>query len=318
MARYVVVRLVQSLVLMWLVTVVMFVLVRLAPGGPAILADPSLSRAAAEGLERTLGLDRPIHLQYLDWLGSVVRGDLGISFIHRQPVTELIAERLPNSVLLGLAALFLSVIVGIPLGVLTAVRRDTWVDYLGSVVTLFNLSIPAFWFGIMLIVVFAVQLRWLPAGGMQSIGEAGALDTARHLILPSIVASGFMLARIARYVRASVIETLREDYVRTARAKGIPEWQVYFGHALRNALIPVVTVIGLTVPQLFAGAAITETVFGWPGMGQLGVEAAANGDYPLILGITMAVAVLVIGANLITDLSYSSIDPRVRLGEGVS
>lgn len=167
MPRYALTRLLQSLVLLWLVTVATFALVRQAPGGPAILADPNLSRAAAERLGRTLGLERPIHVQYLDWLGNVVRGDFGTSFNHGQPVMELIAAQLPNSLLLGAAAMVIALVLGIPLGVLSAVKRNSWLDYLGSVVTLFNLSIPAFWFGIMLIVVFAVYLGWLPAGGMR-------------------------------------------------------------------------------------------------------------------------------------------------------
>lgn len=313
MTRYVAGRIVQSLLLLWVVTIATFILVQQAPGGPAVLADPSMSREAAEAYSETLGLERPVVTQYLDWMAALFHGDLGVSFNHSVPVMQLLAERLPNTLILGAAAFAISLVVGLPLGVLSAVRKNTWLDYLGTVVTMFNLSIPAFFFGIILIVVFAVMFGWLPSGNMHSVGEDGLLDLVRHLILPAVVASGFMMARIARYVRSSMLDVLGEDYVRTARAKGLREWRVLVAHALRNALLPLVTVIGLTLPQLFAGAAITETVFAWPGIGQLGVEAAANADFPLIMGITMLVACMVVVANLLTDLSYGLIDPRVRL-----
>lgn len=313
MTRYVLTRVAQSVFLLWLVTVATFLLIQQAPGGPAVLADPTLTRQGAEDLARTLGLSEPVHQQYGSWMGRVAQGDLGRSFNHSRPVTQLIAERLPNTLILGSAALVLALVVGIPLGIVSAVKRNSWLDYTATVVTLFNLSIPAFWFGIMLIIVFAVFLGWLPSGGMRTVGESGTVDLLRHLVMPAVVASGFMMARVARYVRSSMLDVLGEDYVRTARANGLREWRIMLFHALRNALLPVVTVIGLTLPQLFAGAAITETVFAWPGLGRLGVEAAANADYPLIMGITLVVAVMVIVANLVTDLSYGWIDPRVRL-----
>jgi peptide/nickel transport system permease protein len=313
MTRYVLSRLAQSFVLLWVVTVVTFLLVQQAPGGPAVLADPSMSREAAEAYSRSLGLGQPVHEQYIEWMSALLSGNLGVSFNHSVPVTQLLLERLPNTLILGLAAFVVALIVGLPLGILSAVKKNTWLDSVGTVITLFNLSIPAFFFGIILIVIFSVTLGWLPSGNMHSVGEDGLYDLASHLILPAIVASGFMMARIARYVRSSMLEVLNEDYVRTARAKGLREWRVLTFHALRNALLPLVTVIGLTLPQLLAGAAITETVFAWPGLGQLGVEAAANADIPLIMGITLIVACMVVLANLLTDISYGLIDPRVRL-----
>lgn len=313
MTRYVLVRVAQSVVLLWLVTVATFVLIHQAPGGPAVLADPTMSRDTAEELAQTLGVQEPIHQQYMKWAQQVADGELGRSFNHARPVTQLIAERLPNTLLLGGAALILALVVGIPLGVLSAVKKNSWLDYGATIITLFNLSIPAFWFGIMLIIVFAVFLGWFPSGGMRTVGEGGPADLLQHLILPAVVASGFMMARVARYVRSSMLDVLGEDYIRTAQAMGLRQWRVMVFYALRNALLPVVTVIGLTLPQLFAGAAITETVFAWPGLGRLGVEAAANADYPLIMGITLVVAVMVIVANLLTDLSYGWIDPRVRV-----
>lgn len=313
MVRYITVRLLHSLVLLWVVSVVTFIIVRQAPGGPAILADPTLTRAQIRQMEENLGLNRPLHEQYVDWLSRVVRGDLGRSLNHSKPVSSLIAQRLPNTLLLGVTALLLSLLIGVPLGVISAVKRNSWVDYLGTFITLLTLSVPAFWLGIVFIIVFAVELQWLPSGGMRTIGEESLWDLAKHLILPAIVASGFTMANLARYTRASVLEVLAQDYVRTARGKGLSETRVLVRHVLRNALIPIVTVLGLSLPQMVAGAAITETVFAWPGMGWLGVEAAANSDYPLILGITLVVAATVIFANLLTDITYVFVDPRIRL-----
>jgi peptide/nickel transport system permease protein len=314
MARYILARLIQSIVLLWVVTVAVFAIIRQAPGGPAILADPNLGRDDIERMEETLGLDRPIHIQYGEWLGRTLKGDWGTSFNHSQPVMTLILQRVPNTLILGFASMTIAIGIGLPLGVLSAVKRNSVFDYLGTVFSLFNLSVPAFWFGIILIIIFAVELGWLPSGGMGTVDDKGLLNLIKHLILPAIVASGFMMARLARFTRTSVIEVLNEDYVRTARSKGLSEFRVLFVHVLRNGLIPVVTVLGLTFPQIVAGAAITETVFAWPGMGALGVEAAANADYPLIMGITLVAAVTVIISNLLTDLLYSTLDPRVRLG----
>lgn len=313
MTRYVLSRILQSILLLWVVTVATFLLIQQAPGGPAVLADPTLSRQAAEELAHTLGLSAPVHEQYLSWLGQVLRGDLGNSFSHSVPVADLIRERLPNTLLLGLASLLIALVIGLPLGIVSAIKKNTWLDYLASGITVFNLSIPAFWLGIMMIIIFSVTLGWLPSGGMRTVGSGGVMDVLRHLIMPAFVASAILMARVAWYVRSSLLDALGEDYIRTARAKGLREWRVMVFHALRNALLPVVTIIGLTLPQLFAGAAITETVFAWPGVGRLGVEAAANADFPLIMGITLVVAVMVIVANLLTDLSYGFIDPRVRL-----
>lgn len=313
MTAYLVKRLIQSVFLFWVVTLVTFVLIHQAPGGPAVLANPSLGKDQVQQLGGTLGLDEPIYSQYGQWLGNTALGDLGRSFNQGVPVADLISQRLPNTLLLGAAALVIALVVGIGLGILTAVRRNTWVDYLGSSVGLFNLSVPTFWLGIMLILIFAVQLRWLPVNGMHDTGESGLVDLLHHLVLPAIVASTFLMANVMRYTRASMLEVLDQLYVTGARAKGLRERRVLLVHALKNALVPVVTVIGLSLPQLFGGAAITETVFAWPGIGSLGIEAAQNGDYPLIMGITLVVSAIVIVANLLTDLSYSMIDPRVRL-----
>jgi peptide/nickel transport system permease protein len=312
--RYAVARLGQSLVVIFLVSVVTFAIIQRAPGGPAILTDPMITRDQALEMARTLGLDRPLHEQYLAWIGNVLRGRLGISFSTNQPVSALIGQRLPATLLLSGTGLLLAVALALPLGIVSAVRRNTWLDHAITAASMLGLSVPVFWLGIMLVVVFAVQFRWLPAGGMLTIGGGGGLgDRLSHLVLPAFVVSIFGLAQLTRYVRSSVVGVLREDYIRTAWAKGLPARQVWYRHALRNALLPMVTVLGLMLPQMAAGAAITETVFAWPGMGRLAIEAAFQRDYPLIMGITLLVSALVIAANLLTDLTYAWLDPRVRL-----
>lgn len=313
MGRYVAKRLLHSALLFWIVTVVVFAIVRQAPGGPAILSNPNLTRDQMANLREGMGLDKPLYVNYLDWIQNVLRGDLGVSFNEGLPVSALIADRLPNTLLLGLAAFMLALIFGIALGVLSAIRRDSWVDYLASAVGVLNLSVPVFWLGIVLILVFAVQLRWLPVGGMHSSDSSGTLDLLLHIVMPAIVASGFTVANVMRYTRSSLLEVIDQLYITAARAMGIRERRVILLHAMKNAMLPVVTVIGFSLPQLFGGAAITETVFSWPGIGALGITAARTGDFPVILGITLVVSAVVILANLLTDLSYSLLDPRVKL-----
>ena len=280
-----------------------------------MLSDPTVGREQALQMARTLGLDRPLHRQYLTWAGNVLQGRLGISFAANRPVTTVIAERLPATLLLSGAGLSIAIALAILLGVAAAVRRGSWLDHAVTGVSMLGLSVPTFWLGIMLILLFSVRLRWLPAGGMLTVGGGGGLgDRLAHLALPALVVSVFILAQLTRYVRASLIDVLREDYVRTAWAKGLTRRRVLYRHALRNALLPLVTVVGMSLPQLVAGAAITETVFSWPGMGRLAIEAAAQRDYPLIMGVTLLVSTLVVLSSLLTDLAYVRLDPRVRLG----
>ena len=312
MAGYLLKRLLQSVLLFWIVTIITFVIIRQAPGGPAILANPDLSKQQMESLTVTLGLADPIHVQYGRWIAGVMRGDLGTSFNEGVPVLSLIAERLPNTLLLSSLALVIAVTLGMGLGILSAVKRDSWVDGLASTIGVLNLSVPAFWLGIALILLFAVELRWLPVGGMPRPRDWSLLELARHLVLPSVVAGGFLMANVMRYTRSSLLEVSDQLYVTAARAMGLRERRVVLVYALKNAMLPVITVIGLGTPQLFAGAAIAETVFAWPGIGSLGINAARTGDFPLIMGITLVVSFIVIVVNLLTDLSYMLLDPRVK------
>jgi peptide/nickel transport system permease protein len=315
MAAYVVRRLLQAVVLLFIVSVLTFLLIHSAPGGPALLANPDLSREQIEQMREQLGLDDPLPVQYLRWLGNVLQGDFGKSYNTVQPVTRLIAERLPNTIMLTGLALVISILVAVPLGVLSALKRNSALDRVIAGFSFIGVSIPVFWLGIMLIIVFAVQLKLLPAGGMYTLGaEFSLLDRLEHLLLPTLVLVVANLAELTRYTRSGMINVLSEDYIRTARAKGLPNQVVLVRHALRNALIPVITIIGVLLPRAVSGAAITETVFSWPGMGRLAVEAAMTRDYPVVLGATLTVALVVVLSSLVTDLLYAYIDPRIRLG----
>jgi peptide/nickel transport system permease protein len=312
MRRYIVRRLLQTLVLLWLITVVTFVIIISAPGGPAILYDPNTTAEEMAQMRKALGLDQPIHVQYWRWLTGVLQGNFGVSYTLGAPVSQLIAERLPPTLLLSGAALLFAVFTGIPLGVWSAVRRNGFIDHLFTTVSFFGLSMPVFWYGLVLILTFSVQLKWLPAGGIVTVGQESVLNLLSHLVLPAVVLGTVHMAEITRYARSSMIGVLQQDYIRTARAKGLRELLVVGKHGLKNALIPLLTVIGLMLPRVAAGAAITEQVFAWPGMGQLAVRAAFQRDYPTIMGVTLVVSVVVALANLVTDLIYTLVDPRVR------
>ncbi|CAA9563315.1 MAG: Dipeptide transport system permease protein DppB [uncultured Thermomicrobiales bacterium] len=315
MIAYALRRLLQAVVLLFIVSVVTFALIHAAPGGPAVLANPDLGREQIARMSERMGLDDPLPVQYLRWLGNVVRGDFGVSYSTVEPVPDLIWSRLPNTLLLTGLALVIAIALAVPLGVLCAIRRNSMLDRLVAGFTFFGVSIPVFWLGIVLIVLFSVQLRLLPGGGISTLGEDFSLvDRLKHLVLPVSVLVVGNLAELTRYTRSGMISVLGEDYVRTARAKGIEERGVIVGHALRNALVPVVTVIGVLLPRAVSGAAITEAVFSWPGMGRLAVEAATTRDYPVVLATTLTVAVVVIFSSLVTDLVYGYLDPRIRLG----
>ncbi len=315
MIGYLVRRLAQAVVLLWIVSVITFVLIHTAPGGPAMLQNPDLGREQIARFRANLGLDDPLPVQYLRWLRAAVRGDFGRSYNTVEPVLRLVGTRLPNTLLLTGVALGLAVVLAIPLGVLSATHRNTTLDRVIAGVSFLGISTPVFWFGIILIVVFSVELRALPAGGMYQIGAAFSVgDRLRHLLMPVFVLTIANLAEVTRYTRSAMIGALGEDYVRTAHAKGLPGGAVLFRHALRNALIPVITIVGVYLPRAVSATAITETVFSWPGMGQLAVQSAATRDYPVVLGATLAVAVFAVGSSLLTDVAYGYVDPRIRLG----
>ncbi|HET9000077.1 MAG TPA: ABC transporter permease [bacterium] len=315
MQRYVITRIGHSIVLLVFVSILTFVLIHAAPGGPAILLAPEMSGEQIKQAARSLGLDQPLPIQYLRWLGNVARGRLGQSYGAGLPVLGLIVDRLPATLELVATGLLLSVAVGVLVGVVSAIHRYSLVDHLTTGVAFFGMSVPVFWLGIMLIIVFSISFRLLPSAGAYSLGASASVgDRLAHLVLPAVVLATANLAQIARYARSSMLEVLNAEFLRTARAKGVSARGVIYHHALRNALIPIVTVVALAVPRLVGGVAITESVFAWPGMGQLAVDSALQRDYPMIMGITLVVSTVVVLTNFLTDLSYLILDPRVELG----
>jgi len=302
----------QALVVVWLVTTATFALVHAAPGGPSVLADPKLGPTERAALERELGLDRPVAVQYLRWQGALLRGDLGKSFLYQTPTLDTVLARLPNTLLLVGPALLLAIAIAVPLGVLTGRRPGGTLDRLVTAINFTSLAIPAFWIGIVLILVVAARWRLLPAGGMVTPGAGGSLvDRARHLLLPVAVLALPLTAELLRFVRNGVMAGAVAGHLAPARARGLSERALLRHHVLRNALLPLLTALGLQMPILVGGAAVTETVFSWPGMGRLGIEAALGRDYPLVLALTLVVAATVVVVNLLLDLAYAWADPRV-------
>lgn len=306
-------RLIQSVITLLIVSVVVFTIVQIAPGDPAIISNEETNRELSDQFAENLGLNDSIPVQYVRWLGGVVRLDFGLSLQHSVPNMDLVMSRLPASLLLAGTSMALATIVALTLGIVSAIKRHSIWDHSATVVAFLGLSVPGFWLGIMMVIVFSVSLGWLPSSGMTSPNGGGFVDRVQHLIMPAIVLATFAIAELSRYTRSSMVEVLRNDYIRTARAKGLMEKQVIFRHALRNALIPVVTVLAVTTPRVMGGAVVTETVFSWPGMGRLAAGAAFTRDYPLVMAVTMVVAVLVLIGSLVADLCYGILDPRVKL-----
>jgi peptide/nickel transport system permease protein len=296
------------------VSVILFAVLLLAPGGPAdVYADnPGVSKESLENLERELGLDQPIPVQYLRWVSAFVRGQWGYSIRSGQPVLETALERIGPTLMLGGTAFALALVVALPLGVFSALRRYTTVDYIFTFLSFLGISMPIFWLALMLQAFFAVQLRWLPSAGLETIGGGDPLDRLRHIVLPACILAVANIASWGRFVRASMLDVLGLDYVRTARAKGLSERTVTYRHALRNALIPVVTIIALDFAGIVSGAVITETIFAWPGMGRLFIESMNGRDYPVLMALLMIGSFALVVTNLLTDLVYAAIDPRIR------
>jgi peptide/nickel transport system permease protein len=315
MSDYLVRRLLHSLVLLVGVTIMSFVLLKSTPGGPmAIYRERAdVTRADVARLRQQLGLDDPVPVQYARWVGNLVRGDWGDSFVTNERVIDRISQRLPATLLLMGSAYLLTMLIAIPVGVLAAVRQYSWFDYLATGLAFIGLSMPVFWFGLLLILLFSVQLGWLPTSGIATIGAGfDPLDSVKHLVMPTCVLALVFAGGYTRYLRTSMLEVIRQDFVRTARSKGLAERLVIMRHAFRNALIPVVTLLALDVPELFTGAVVTETVFAWPGMGRLYVESLARLDYSVLMAILTVSALLVILSNLLADLVYAYLDPRIR------
>jgi len=311
---YLLSRLGHALTVLLVVCTVTFAIVHAAPGGPALLADPKLSAEERHAIETRLGLDRPVAVQYGRWMARLAHGDLGESFLYQVPNVRAISARLPNTALLAATALGLAVLVSVPLGLVCAARPRGWIDRIAGGASFIAMAVPTFWLAIGLIFIFAVYLHVLPAGGAATAGAVSEFgDRLRHLVLPAIVLAAVTAAELLRYSRSAARTALAQPFIRVARAKGAGAARVRWRHVLRNSLIPLVTVLGIQLPRLIGGAAITETVFAWPGMGRLGVQAALGRDYPLVMAITLFISAAVVTVNLLVDVFYLWCDPRIRL-----
>jgi len=322
MTTYAIRRILQTIPILFIISILLFFLVRTAPGGPLTSArrNPNITKEQIQAMEEKLGLNDPLPVQYGRWMGQMLTGNLGESIKFHRPVNKMIAERIPNTLLLVGVSFFITLLIAVPIGIWSARKPYSPFDYFMTTITFIGQSIPVYWLGLGLIVIFYVTIKnpltgmpFFPVGGMNSQGKNGdLLDTLWHLILPVTALSLGWVAWYSRFLRSSMMDVLHEDYVRTAKAKGVNDQGVYYKHALRNAILPLVTLIALDLPSLFAGALFVETIFSWPGMGRLFWDAAKGRDYPVLLGVVMITAVLIIFCNILADLAYGWLNPQVK------
>lgn len=318
MGRYVIRRILQAIPLLFLVSIFMFILIHLLPGGPEqVIFNPHLSPAGRAALRARFGLDDPVPIQYLKWLGNALTGNFGFSFGTNLPVSQVLAERFPKTLELFSLALLLALVVAILLGVISALRQGTATDYTLTSLSYFGIAMPIFVFGLFMQDIFGVALHWLPTSGTQTLGYTldpfnSFIDQLEHIILPMLVLALSFIAGWSRYMRSSMIEVVKQDYMRTARAKGVGTASLMIRHALRNAVIPLITIVALDFGAVAGGAAITEGIFAWPGMGRLFFDSLEIRDYPVLLAILLLSAFFVIAFNLIADILYAVMDPRIR------
>lgn len=318
MGRYIIRRLLQAIPLLFLLSLFMFLLIHALPGGPdTVFLSPNLDAAGRAALKARFGLDQPLPIQYLKWLGNALRGDFGFSFATNQPVTQILGERFPATLELFLTALILALIFAVLLGVISALRQNTLTDYLLTSLSYFGLAMPVFLLGLFAQAIFGVYLHWLPTSGTATLGYTfdfinGLWDHLLHLVLPMLVLAILFVAGWSRYMRSSMIEVVKQDYIRTARAKGVSTGSTMVRHALRNAIIPLITVVAIDFGAVAGGAVITESIFAWPGMGQLFITSLESRDYPVLLAMLVLSGTLVILFNLVADILYGVMDPRIR------
>ncbi len=316
MHTFIIRRILISIPVILLITMIMYLIINLAPGDPIdmLIGQSGLGPAEIEQIRNSLGLNEPIHIRYVKWLTQLAQGNLGYSYLDHQPVLTRIAERLVPTFSLMIFVIVISYIVAVPLGIISAIRQYTWMDYLATTFAFSGISFPNFFSGLVGIYVFSLVLNWLPTGGLQTIGQDfSILDRLYYLLLPGMVLAFREMGVLVRYTRSSMLDVIRQDYIRTARAGGLSEWSVIFRHALRNALLPLITMLGLAIPRLFAGVVIIEQIFQWPGMGRLAIEAILSRDYPVLMGLTLCTAVMVLLGNLLADILYGLADPRIRM-----
>lgn len=315
MISYIIRRCLMAIPLLIGITIISFAIIKTAPGGPtSLLMDPGLKPEDRIKFEEKYGLNDPLYVQYGKWLGNMVKGDFGTSLIRRGvPVNEMIMNRLPNTLLLMGVSTFLAFLIAIPFGIFSALRPYTKLDYTITVGSFLGVATPGFWLGLMMIMFFGVKLGWFPTGGVATLNAPFSVwDRLHHLMMPAFVLATADMAALTRYTRSSMLDVLQQDYIRTAKAKGFREGTIILKHGLRNGMIPIITLFGLMLPSFIGGAAITEAVFSWPGIGRLFIESAFSRDYPVIMALTVISAAFVVIGNLIADILYAIFDPRIE------
>ena len=314
MGKYIIRRFIVAIPVLLMVSIIVFLLIHLMPGDPAlVMLGEEATPEMIEDLREELGLNQPLHLQYLSWLRKVLAGDFGRSILTKQPVVEALIHRLPITIELILLAFLISLLISLPIAVASAVRPNSWIDILGNALATTGISMPSFWLGILLIFLFAIKLRVLPASGFVAVRESLLLNL-KHMILPALTLGMWLSASVMRMTRSGMIEVLKQPYIRTARSKGLSEWTVLWRHALKNAFIPVVTILGLQLGRLIGGAVVTETIFAIPGVGQLAVKSIFMRDFPPVQAIVLVMAISMLLSSLVVEIIYSYLDPRIRLG----
>jgi len=311
MGKYIFRRLIDLLPTIFVVAIIVFIITRMIPGDPAsVMLGPQASVEDVQQLREDLGLNDPLYVQFFQYIGDLVRGDFGISYSYNQPIVELIIERFPNTLVLAISALVIAFMIGVPAGIIAATKQNSILDYGVMLISLIGVSMPIFWLGVMLVLYFSVNLGWFPATGMGSMDE-GLGSYLKHLILPSITLATIPMATFARITRSSMLEVISLDYIKTARAKGLREFWVVCKHAFKNALTPLLTVLGMQISMMLGGAVLTETIFSWPGMGRLIVDAIDKRDFVVVQGTVLFIAIIFVLVNLLVDVMYKVVNPRV-------
>ena len=306
-------RILQAIPMLIFISIVSFILIKIAPGDPvASYITPKMSERDVEIMRHNLGLDKPVYIQYFIWLQDVLKGNFGYSLVNHRPILKEITTRIPATLILMGTSLSLSIILAIPLGLIAGLKKNSILDNIISVFTYIGISIPSFWFAMILIYTFSLSLHLLPSFGMHAAGTNSTIDVIKHLIMPSLVLSFYNLSVFIRYIRSNTISELREDYVTLHYANGASKIVTLFKYVLKNTLIPIITILGMSIPGLISGAFITETIFGWPGMGRLGINAIYSFDYPMIMGITLLSSLMLILGNLVSDILCFFVDPRIK------
>ncbi|KYH34218.1 glutathione transport system permease protein GsiC [Clostridium tepidiprofundi DSM 19306] len=316
MVKYIFKRIIQMIPTLIVISIISFIIMNLAPGDPSrTFIAPGMNSAQMQKIKESLGLNQPLTVRYMKWIKNILNGNLGYSFITHQPISSEITARLPATLGLMMSSMIISLIFSIPLGIICAIKKNKFIDNFITLISYIGISIPSFWFAMMLMTLFCSIFRLLPCIGMRSFHVHSTWDLIKHSIMPCMVLSFPSTAVMTRYVRSSAISQLKEDYILTAKSKGMSEINMLFKHVLKNSILPLITIIGMSLPDIVTGAFITETIFGWPGMGRFGITSIFNRDYPSVMAITMISSILLILGNLISDILYGIVDPRIRVVE---